>query len=128
MRHLMQPFLISDVSVANRLLGQLLGQRSAVCLSGLCVFLSLCCVFDPLDQSGVTVSVLLQGRAQSLQIGSSAAKQEHSTFIWSASVCVLTFFCFFSCLPCLHLSLDSAPPLGHLIGSVLVALQLGAAV
>lgn len=33
-----------------------------------------------------------------------------------------------SCLPCLHLSLDSAPPLCHLIGSFLVAFQLGAAV
>lgn len=33
-----------------------------------------------------------------------------------------------SCSPCLHLSLDSTPPLCHLIGSLLVALQLGAAV
>lgn len=92
MRHLKPTFLISDVSVANRLLGQLLGQRSAVCLSGLCVFLSLCCVFDPLDQSRMTVSVLLQGRAQSLQIASSAAKQEHSIFILAAQLVSLHSF------------------------------------
>lgn len=43
---------------------------------------------------------------------------------------IFSFFLIFilSSSPCLHLSLDSAPPLCHLIGSLLVALQLWAAV
>lgn len=60
-----EPDQVHDISVTNRLLGQLLRQRSAVRLSRLCVFLSLRRFFDPLDQRGMTVSVLLQGRAQS---------------------------------------------------------------
>lgn len=67
---------VPEPSVTHRLLGQLLGQRSAVRLSWLRIFLSLCCFFDPLDQSRVTVSVLLQGRAQSLQICASATQQD----------------------------------------------------
>lgn len=62
----------------HRLLGQLLRQSLAVALR-LCVFLSLRRLFDPLDQSRVSVSVELQRRAHGLQVGT-AARGHTDTF------------------------------------------------
>lgn len=115
--------------VPHRLLGQLVRQRFAVRLSRLVTLLSLCCIFDPLDQSRVTVSVLLQHRTQRLQIRPSGGdRRKRSEHPQTVQVESREDNDFLSSSPCLHLPADSSPPLCHLIGSLLVAIQFWAAV
>jgi len=65
----------------DRLLSQLLRQGLAVHLSRLGVLLSLRGLLDPADEARVSVSVLLQGRAQALQVGPPATTTTtHSSF------------------------------------------------
>ena len=60
--------LLLDRPDTDRLLSQLFRQGLAVHLARLCVLLSLCGLLDPADEARVAVFVLLQGRAQDLQV------------------------------------------------------------